>query len=548
MHGTGTKAGDRCEMASVTSVYGSNTRSSTNLGTARSVPLVVGSVKANVGHAEAAAGFAGLCKLIGMLKHSKIPAQVSLKTLNPELRTLVETQKVQIPTRSTEWQQPPNGVPRVALLNSFGAAGSNASALVMEYIPAPVRAAAVDDKTSASSLFCLSARTSHGMRKLIHNYMDWIRDRFSSQDSALGARLCYSVCAKRIHHPYYRLAFSVPDANLDVIQHELQSAASSFELGQEPKRIGKEPAPVIGVLSSHLTSPKQVREKLGADTLFKRFWDEMIQALPTANERHISHLLLSDNLREDDQSTVSFLAKVALLKSWTAWGVRDIRVAVTSAQILSALKVTTNSLTPQQALEQIGMGSDGLPVELSRAAVYKLETGQLDSSPKYSNSKSIVVLTETTCGLMDKTRTQASLETFIEELAPRSFTEILATLYTHGAQIDFEHVLALVGRQSCATVGSTAALFCEGSLLDSIPDKNGQDIGEVLRCSKRKLSRPSYKRSQFNKDALQGPRMQNSLSARTGRYSVRHASSRGQGRNFGSQGRRNRHVPCFGVP
>lgn len=77
-HGTGTKVGDPIEVSAIAAVLSQN-RSSNN-------PLPIGSVKANIGHTESAAGLAGLIKAVLMLEHGMIPPQVNYKTTNPDIR------------------------------------------------------------------------------------------------------------------------------------------------------------------------------------------------------------------------------------------------------------------------------------------------------------------------------------------------------------------------------------------------------------------------------------------------------------------------------
>ncbi|KAK7957013.1 BcPKS16- polyketide synthase [Apiospora aurea] len=115
-HGTGTQVGDPIEMSSIRSVFG---------GTSRQTKVAVGSIKGNIGHAEPAAGVAGLLKVLAMLRHGKIPPQASYGTLNPNIPPL-ERDGMEIATRLRGWNTPF----RAALVNSYGAGGSNAALLV----------------------------------------------------------------------------------------------------------------------------------------------------------------------------------------------------------------------------------------------------------------------------------------------------------------------------------------------------------------------------------------------------------------------------------
>ncbi|KAF1351698.1 beta-ketoacyl synthase, partial [Lizonia empirigonia] len=75
-HGTGTQAGDPLEVSSIREVFG---------GSDRPTKMYLGSIKANTGHAESAAGVAGLLKVISMLQKKAIPPHALFKSLNPKI-------------------------------------------------------------------------------------------------------------------------------------------------------------------------------------------------------------------------------------------------------------------------------------------------------------------------------------------------------------------------------------------------------------------------------------------------------------------------------
>ncbi|TVY45279.1 3-methylorcinaldehyde synthase [Lachnellula subtilissima] len=117
-HGTGTQAGDPLEMDSIRSVFGSPSRSDT---------AFVGSIKGNIGHCETAAGVASLLKVLAMLKHGQLPPQANHQRLNPKISPLRED-GLDITQSLRPWDAPF----RAALVNSYGAAGSNCALLCCE--------------------------------------------------------------------------------------------------------------------------------------------------------------------------------------------------------------------------------------------------------------------------------------------------------------------------------------------------------------------------------------------------------------------------------
>ena len=122
-HGTGTQAGDPNELASIRKAFCAD-RDSSNL-------LHLTSIKANIGHSEAVSGGAALAKLLLMMKYQYIPPQISLNELNHKIQEL-GTDGAVISRDGAVWPRPKSH-PRLALLNNFGAAGSNGALILQEY-------------------------------------------------------------------------------------------------------------------------------------------------------------------------------------------------------------------------------------------------------------------------------------------------------------------------------------------------------------------------------------------------------------------------------
>jgi acyl transferase domain-containing protein len=107
-HGTGTALGDPIEMGALGAVFGE--------GRAPEAPLLVGSVKTNIGHLEAAAGIAGLMKVVLALQHQTIPPHLHLVQPNPHIAWAALP--VAVPTARQSWPAGAQG--RVAGVSSFG--------------------------------------------------------------------------------------------------------------------------------------------------------------------------------------------------------------------------------------------------------------------------------------------------------------------------------------------------------------------------------------------------------------------------------------------
>ncbi|MGB0694795.1 MAG: SDR family NAD(P)-dependent oxidoreductase, partial [Rhodospirillaceae bacterium] len=123
-HGTGTSLGDPIELGALGSVFGGAAAAD------RPGPLVVGSVKTNLGHLESAAGVAGLIKVILSLQHGQIPQHLHFKTPTPHADW--DSLPVQIPGDGPmAWPRRAER-PRIAGVSSFGFSGTNAHILVQE--------------------------------------------------------------------------------------------------------------------------------------------------------------------------------------------------------------------------------------------------------------------------------------------------------------------------------------------------------------------------------------------------------------------------------
>lgn len=119
-HGTGTPIGDPIEFESIRKVFG---------GPQRSQLLHVASVKGNIGHLEGASGVAALIKTILMMQHRSIPVLANFSTLNPKIPlSEADRYRVAIPTRTQKWES----MFRIACINNYGAAGSNAAMIVCQ--------------------------------------------------------------------------------------------------------------------------------------------------------------------------------------------------------------------------------------------------------------------------------------------------------------------------------------------------------------------------------------------------------------------------------
>ncbi|HEV7655224.1 MAG TPA: amino acid adenylation domain-containing protein [Mycobacteriales bacterium] len=153
-HGTGTGLGDPIEFRALEEVLDDP---------ARREPCVVGSVKTNIGHAESAAGIAGLIKVVLALAAGELPPHLHLREINP---AIVTAGPVEVGTTLSAWPRGP--VPRVAGVSSFGFGGTNAHVVLGE-APEPAAEAEIEDARPVHVL-PLSARTEDALAALAGRY------------------------------------------------------------------------------------------------------------------------------------------------------------------------------------------------------------------------------------------------------------------------------------------------------------------------------------------------------------------------------------------
>ncbi len=219
-HGTGTLLGDAIELNALAASYAH--------GRDSQVPLLVGSVKANIGHLEAGAGMAGLIKAVLCLQHGAIPPQPALRNPTPHLAW--DEVALRVPTALTPW--PDTGRKWRAAVSSFGFSGTNAH-VILEQAPrfTPRRAA-----RQGAVVLPLSARTPAALDQLAAETAAWLEaEPLDLVDAA------YTLGAGRTVFAYRRAVVGVdrrelagllrgasPVATADPVRARLQELAALF--------------------------------------------------------------------------------------------------------------------------------------------------------------------------------------------------------------------------------------------------------------------------------------------------------------------------------
>ncbi|KAI9370219.1 hypothetical protein BJX61DRAFT_549115 [Aspergillus egyptiacus] len=265
-HGTGTPVGDPIECESIRAVFGSPRRRNN---------VLVGSVKDNVGHTEAASGATALIKTVIMMQKQTIPRQANFTRLNPRIAPLTPD-GLDIAQRTQPW-----GVSRrVAVVNNYGAAGSNAAMVVEEY---PKRHPAITASSAVSSSswpFFLAAKSLESLREYCASMALSLRRLRESNPHATIADLAYNLAVKQNRgfefvHTFVassmdELASSLDPARIDNRGSKMQRPVVLCLGGQNGTTVHIDPDLYYNcpLLRSHLDACDRTCIELGLPSIF----------------------------------------------------------------------------------------------------------------------------------------------------------------------------------------------------------------------------------------------------------------------------------------
>ena len=316
-HGTGTPLGDPIEIGALSTVFAQ-----------RSTPLYVGSVKTNVGHLEAAAGVAGLMKLVLALQHRQLPPHLHLHHPNPHIDWAATP--VQVPTVLTDWAAPADESLRIGGVSSFGFSGTNAHVIVAEYPPAAiveVPAPETGDERPVH-LLTLSAKTADALQTYAQQYHDYL----AAHPQIDFGDLCYAVQSGRSHFAQRLTVVAASTA-------ELQTQLLAYTTGQRTQGVTLSPpaaanrsTPKIAFLFTgqgaqylqmgrdlYLTAPvfRAVIDR--CDLVMQAVLGRsLVELIYPATEPDHNDLLTSHPCGQ----AVNFALECALSDLWRSWGVQ----------------------------------------------------------------------------------------------------------------------------------------------------------------------------------------------------------------------------------
>lgn len=348
-HGTGTAVGDPIEAHALAEALCRER--------AADAPLVIGSVKTNLGHLETASGVAGLVKAALVLKHARIPASLHFESPNPNID--FPALKLRVATENEPF--PNTGALRMAGVNSFGFGGANAHVILTE---SPRRASPVNHEILTTSNdrswpLVLSARSEESLLAAAWKLSAWMDDHSKLNGSSPSlADLTFMLGARRNHHSY-RLsltASSVAEAVQELGAYSLENPGVKLRTAFSPRR--EQAARVVFVMSGQ--GPQwwgMGRELMRHEPVFRRMIEACEEAMrPWAKFSLLDELSRSEGDSQMQRTEISqpaiFAMQMGLAELWKSWGVKPAAVVGHSVGEVAAACVA-GILTLEQAAKII---------------------------------------------------------------------------------------------------------------------------------------------------------------------------------------------------
>ena len=307
-HGTGTSLGDPIEANALVDV----------LGAGRQGPLVLGAVKANVGHLEAAAGLVGLVKVALAMQHGMIPPQPTFARLNPAI--VAGSVELVVPTAPRVWAG------RLAGLSGFGVSGTNAH-LVIEAPPVALERASMASGMASMAeggalILPLSAHRADALATLA---AEWRARLQETVEPGEVATLCAAAALRRAHLSHRLVVVGADRAGLvRAIDDWRSGVAGDWSAGEAVA--GRR---VAFVFSGHGGDwPGMARGLVERDDVFAEAFAECDAAFLRVGGGSLRAALADDGLwgAKAVLHPLTLAVQVALAARWRAWGVEPVAI------------------------------------------------------------------------------------------------------------------------------------------------------------------------------------------------------------------------------
>ncbi|RCJ16571.1 hypothetical protein A6S26_33180 [Nostoc sp. ATCC 43529] len=310
-HGTGTSLGDPIEVGALGSVFADNH--------SQQQPLILGSVKTNIGHTECAAGIAGLIKVVLQMQKQQIAPHLHFK--NPNSYIDWENLPVVVLTQPIPWTT--TGKPRIAGVSSFGFSGTNAHVVLEEASDQKVAKAEINN--APVCLLTIAAKTEEALQEYANSYQIYLQ----THSELSIADICYSARNGRSHFNH-RLAVVATSCA------QLVEKLAGFTAKNEVAGV------FSGQLSSSVLQPKVAFLFTGQGSQYVGMGQQFYQTQPVFRETldrcdallqsYLEIPLLKVLYPDEGQTSpihetaytqlALFALEYALYQQWKAWGIK----------------------------------------------------------------------------------------------------------------------------------------------------------------------------------------------------------------------------------
>ncbi|MFE9425665.1 type I polyketide synthase [Kitasatospora sp. NPDC006697] len=299
-HGTGTRLGDPIEAQAVLAAYGQDRPAGR--------PMRLGSIKSNMGHPQAAAGVAGVIKMVMAMRYGVLP-----KSLHSERRTSAvdwSAGEVELLTEAMPW--PEHGQPRRAAVSGFGISGTNAHT-ILEQAPAEAEPEPAPRAALPAVPWVLSGKTAEAVRDQAHRLLA-VAGTLDPLDTG------FSLATTRAQLTYRAAVVGRDTA-------ELLDGLRAVAEGRELPQVVAGPGRLAVVFSGQGSQrPGMGRELVDAFPEFARAFDQVCAEFDPHLDRPLRELVLdadSELLHQTAYTQAGLFAfEVALYRLLESWGIR----------------------------------------------------------------------------------------------------------------------------------------------------------------------------------------------------------------------------------